>query len=117
MVKGIERGVMKAGREIVADPSVRAAGLSITKVQDAVAEGTGANGLDAYIIAKAPAAGTLRMFVYDALGNEIGRSSINIDLDADASKYQTFALDSQIAVKSVNKVGFTFNATKRQPPA
>ena len=117
MTKGMQRGILKAGREIVTDPSLHTAGLSITTVQDAATEGAATHGLDAYVIAKVPAAGTLRMFVYDALGNEIGRSSVNIDFEADASKYQTFALDSQVTLKSVNKVGFAFNASKKQPPA
>jgi len=117
MTKGMERGLLKSGREIVTDPSVRAAGISVTTVQDADAEKAAVHGLDAYIIAKAPAAGTLRMFVYDALGNEIGRSSVSIELDAEAAKYQTFALDSQVDLKSVNKVSFAFNASKKPPSA
>lgn len=115
--KGVTRGALKSGREIETDRSLHAAGLSVTRVQDAtVADGTG-HALDAYVIAKTPTAGTLRMFVYDALGNEMGRTSAKVDLAADTSKYHTFPLDSQVTLSSVHKVSFKFAAGSGQPGA
>ncbi len=115
--KGVERGTLKVGREIVADRSLQAAGLSITRVQDATAEGGTAHALDAYVIAKVPATGTLRMFVYDALGNEIGRANVQLDLGADVSKYHTFPLESQVKLEMVHKVGFAFSGGSGRPAA
>jgi hypothetical protein len=113
---GVERGAMQSGRAIAADSTLKMAGLSITKVQDATAkEGNVPHAFDVYVIATPPAAGTLRMFVYDALGGEIGRSQARVDLATDAAKYHTFALDPQVELSAVRKLSFTFAADGSKP--
>lgn len=113
VIKGLERGVLKSGREIVADKSLQAAGLSITRVQEAAPGDKPTHGFDAYVIASAPAAGTLRMLAFDALGKEIGRASVKVELGADASSYLSFPLAPQVSLGLVSKVAFAFQAADK----
>jgi len=107
VVKGVERGAMKVGRKISADPSLAAAGLTVTKVQDA--SGNDApHGLEAYLVAKSGAEGSLRMFAYDALGREIGRASVPVMLGGDDARYLGLPLDRQVDPHAVASVGFKF---------
>jgi hypothetical protein len=110
VVEGVERGAMKVGRKVSVDPSLAAAGLTVTKVQDSAGMGAEAvHGLQAYVVSKTAIEGTLRMFAYDALSREIGRSSVRAVLARDDAKYVGIPLDKQVALRDIVRVGFTFN--------
>jgi hypothetical protein len=108
VIRGVERGVLKSGRTVVADPTLAAAGLKITKVQDTTAGNDKAHGLDAYVIAESPASGTLRVLVLDAMDKEIGRANVRIVRSADEAKYETVPFDPQVDLSAVRKVAFVF---------
>ena len=107
VVKGAERGAMSVGRKLSLDPSLAAAGLTVTKVQDPMG-GEALHGLEAYLVSKTRAEGSLRMFAYDALGREIGRSSVPVLLSGDDAKYIGLPLDKQVEVDGVTAVAFKF---------
>jgi hypothetical protein len=65
--------------------------------------------LQAYVVSKTAIEGTLRMFAYDALSREIGRSSVRAVLARDDAKYVGIPLDKQVALRDIVRVGFTFN--------
>jgi hypothetical protein len=109
VIRGMERGVMKSGRSIVLDPALVAAGLKVTKVQDAaVDESDKPHGLDAYVVSASAVSGTLRVLMFDAMDNEIGRASVKIDRNADEAKYETLPLDPQVDQSAIRKVAFVF---------
>lgn len=109
VVGGVERGAIKAGRKISVDPSIAAAGLTVTKVQDPASAGDDAShGLQTYVVAKTAVDGTLRMIAYDALAREIGRSSVPLSLAGDEAKYIGLPLDKQVELRSVATVAFRF---------
>jgi hypothetical protein len=109
VVEGVERGATKVGRKVSVDPSLAAAGLTVTMVQDSAAAGAdAAHSLQAYVVAKTAVTGNLRMFAYDVLSREIGRSSVPVVLSSDDAKYIGLPLDKQVALRAVARVGFTF---------
>jgi hypothetical protein len=109
--KGIEKGVAQSGRAISMDASVDSAGLKITTVQDAKPGDDGKiSGLEVYIVANTDARGKLRVLLFDVLGKEIGRTSVEVHRAADEGKYQTVALDPQVNLAAISKVAFTFKA-------
>lgn len=109
LAKGMERGWMKSGRSIVVDPTLAAAGLTVTKIQDADAGGAReAHGLSAYVVSTLPVKGTLRVLVFDAMNQEIGRTSVQLDRGADEAKYEILALDAEIKQFEIRKVAFAF---------
>lgn len=109
MVQGVERGAMKSGRKVSVDPSLAAAGLTVTKVQDSTgAAADTVHGLQTYVVAKSAVGGTLRMLAYDVLSQEIGRASVQIVLSGDEAKYVGLPLDKQVELRDVAKVAFTF---------
>lgn len=109
VVHGIEKGVMKSGRLIVADPTLQAAGLQVSTIQDSAGQKDGHN-LDAYVIGNASASGILAVRAFDVLGREIGRTSLHIERGVDEAKYETVAFDTQVKLSLIRKVGFTFKA-------
>jgi len=109
VVKGVERGALKVGRKLDIDPSLAKAGLAVSRVQDGTEAGDGAeHGLLAYVIASARAQGSLRMFAYDALGREIGRSSVPVAYGGDDAGYVALSLDKNVALGDVVAVGFKY---------
>jgi len=109
VVKGVERGALKVGRKLDIDPSLARAGLAVSRVQDGTEAGNGAaHGLLAYVIASTRAEGSLRMFAYDALGREIGRSSVPVAYGGDDASYVALALDKNVALGDVVAVGFKY---------
>jgi len=107
VVKGVERGAMTVGRKLSLDSSLAAAGLTVTKVQDASGSTT-PHGLEAYLVASNGAEGNLRMIAYDALGREIGRSSVPVLLTGDDARYVALKLDRQVDLHGVTAVTFKF---------
>jgi hypothetical protein len=109
VVEGAERGAMRVGRKVSVAPTLAAAGLTVTKVQDSADTGADSlHGLQAYVVAKAAVAGTLRMFAYDVLSREIGRSSVPLTLASDDARYVGLPLDRQVKLRGIVRVEFTF---------
>lgn len=107
--KGLEKGFVKAGKKIVSDPSIESAGLQITRIQESLhGENGKMHGLDAYILSKAPAKGKLKVIVYDIQEKEIGRTSIEVDSQADEGKYYSIALDKKIDLNAISSVAFDY---------
>lgn len=106
LFQGVEKGFMKSGRAIVADPSLASAGLTVTKIQDGTRGDTPS--LDAYVVATTAASGTLRALVFDATGQEIGRSTVRIERGADEAKYESVPFDAQVPLSQIRKVAFSF---------
>jgi hypothetical protein len=110
VLNGVKRGVLKSGRTITLDPSVTTAGIKITKVQDAGRKaGEQVHALEAYVVADAAVAGTLRVTMFDAMDSEIGRISTRLIRASEEGKYEKLALSSQIDMSSISKVVFVFN--------
>lgn len=108
VVKGVERGALKVGRKLNVDASLAKAGLSVTRVQDAATSGDDKHGVLAYVVASAKVHGNLRMLAYDALGHEIGRSSVPVSFGGDDAAYVGLSLDQHVALGDVVAVGFSF---------
>lgn len=111
---GAAKGIAKSGREIVSDPSLRAAGLSISNVQDAQAGAEGkTHSLDVYVMATAAAKGKLRAYAYDVSGKEIGRASAELSRDADDAKYVLVPFDDQVHLEAIKKLTFQFKSEEK----
>ncbi len=108
VMKGMEKGVNKSGRAIVADPSVDKASLKITTVNDAPVTAKHKHGIDVYVLAEAPANGKLRVLAYDVMDKEIGRASVQLAREADEAKYQHIELDEQVNLSAISKLVFDF---------
>jgi hypothetical protein len=109
MVEGVERGAMKTGRKVSVDPSLAVAGLTVTKVQDSTDTGADAgHSMQTYVVATTAVDGSLRMFAYDALSREIGRTSVPVKLASDEARYVGLPLDKQVELHGIAKVAFTF---------
>ena len=108
VVKGIQRGVLKSGRNLALDPAVGKAGLQISQVTDANAQAATAHALEAYVIANNTAAGKLQLFAYDALDREIGRATAPLAMAAGEAKYVPFPLDEQVNLSSISRVRFAY---------
>ena len=108
VVKGIERGVLKSGRNVALDPAVSKAGLEINQVTDANAQAATGHALEAYVIANNTAAGKLQLFAYDALDREIGRASTPLAMAAGESKYVSFPIDAQVSLGSISRVRIAY---------
>jgi hypothetical protein len=106
---GPEAGIAKTARTgIEADPSIKLAGLDITKVQPSAVTEKHKNGLDVYVASSAATDGKLRAIVYDPTGQEVGRASVQLTQAADEAGYHHFELPEQIALSNVTKVKFDF---------
>lgn len=117
VVHGIERGVGKSGRKITNDESVTKAGLKITRVQNGTpSEKEPGQSLDLYVVADADARGKLRVTAFDALDNEIARSSIDITRSADDAKYERFAMDDKVKLDAITKLVVTFKPAAAPAP-
>ena len=103
VIRGVERGVMKSDRAIVADPTLAAAGLRVTSIQ-----GDAEHGLEAYVISDSDANGTLRVLAYDVMGREIGRASLRIKRGADEARCEGLPFDGAVRLGDVRKVAFVF---------
>lgn len=109
VVRGVERGPMRSGRGIVVDPTLATAGLDVTTVNDLVGDRAGVPlGLSAYVVSSAAAKGVLHVQMFDALNNEIGRTSVHIDRAADDAKYEALLLDPLVKRSSIRKIAFAF---------
>jgi hypothetical protein len=108
VVKGIERGVLKSGRNVALDPAVGQAGLQINQVGDAKAQSETGHALEAYVIANNTAAGKLQLYAYDALDREIGRSTATLAMAAGEAKYVSFPIDQQVDLNAISRVRLAY---------
>jgi len=109
VVRGVERGPMRSRRGIVVDPTLANAGLDVTTVNDLVADRGGVPlGLSAYVVSSASAKGVLHAQMFDAMNNEIGRTSVRIDRAADEAKYEALLLDPLVKRSDIRKIAFVF---------
>ena len=100
---------MRSGRAIVVDPTLAGAGLNVTTVNDIQGDPGGVPlGLSAYVVSLASASGTLRAQMFDAMNNEIGRTSVRIDRRADEAKYEALILDPEVRRGDIRKIAFVF---------
>lgn len=130
VVKGIERGVEKSGRVAMVSEVARQAGLQVTKVQLAsaapgtqteAASGTGADpvpahGLDAYVLTSQDVKGFLKVKVFNALDQEIGRVKLPLAQGAEEGHYVRIPLDPQVDLHAISKVEVDFIAQGNDKP-
>lgn len=131
VVKGIERGVEKSGRAAVVSDAAKQAGLQVTKVQLANAQQSaasepasgqasdqGANhGLDVYVLTSQDVKGALKVKVFNALDQEIGRVKLPLTQAADEGHYIRIPLDAQVDLQAISKVEVDFAAQGADKPA
>lgn len=109
VVRGVEGSMMRSGRAIVVDPTLAKAGLNVMTVNDLVADRGGVPlGLSVYVVSSASARGVLHAQMFDAMNNEIGRTSVRIDRAADDAKYEALLLDPLVNRSSIRKIAFVF---------
>ncbi|MFP5391566.1 MAG: hypothetical protein ACLGI6_08485 [Gammaproteobacteria bacterium] len=109
VLRGAEKGIEKNGRQIAADASLAAAGLSVPTVNIAGVGEKGKNhGFDVYVLADKPAKGTLRAIAYNVAGKEMGRAKVDIQRDADDAKYTLMQFEEQVELSNVHKLAFQF---------
>lgn len=113
---GAEKGIANSGRIIVPDASLGTAGLSVTTVQDAGGgdDAKSPHGLNAYVVGATAARGTMRVVVYNVVGNEIGRARIYLTRDADEAGYVFFPLDRLVRKQDIDKLVFRFEPDTQQ---
>ena len=111
---GPARGTAKSGREIVLEPTMHTAGLSVSAVQEPPADAEAPrNALNAYVIATAAARGQLRAHAYDASGKEIGRASVYLSRQADEARYVLVPFDEQVHLEQIKKITFQFKSEEK----
>ena len=111
---GAARGLAKSGREIVLEPSMHAAGLTVSTVQETPAEAEAPkNTLNAYVIATAAARGQLRAHAYDVSGKEIGRASVYLSREAGEARYLLVPFDEQMHLEHIRKITFQFKSEEK----
>lgn len=109
--KGLEKGFVQSGKKIVIDPSIESAGLQITRIQESShGEDGKTHGLDAYILSKTPTKGKLRVIVYDIQEKEIGRTSIEVNRQAEEGNYHSIPLDKKIHLNAISSVAFDYKS-------
>ena len=130
VLKGVERGFERSGRSVVLSDGARQAGLQATKVQlvdgSSAAEAaepagsqagsqkatqtaaqTGSartHAIDVYVLTDKDASGTLKVKVFNALDQEIGRARQAFKQGADEGRYVRIALDPQVDLQAINRV-------------
>lgn len=122
VLKGVERGFEKSGRTVALGEAARQAGLQATKVQlaDASAAGDGAasmasqadsarsQGIEVYVLSERDLSGSLKVKVFNALDQEIGRTRLAFKQGADEGRYVRIPLDSQIDLQAISRVDIDF---------
>lgn len=122
VLKGVERGFEKSGRSVVVSEGARQAGLQATKVQlvdgSAVVEAepagsssTGsasAHAIEVYVLTDKDASGALKVKVFSALDQEIGRTRQAFKQGADEGRYVRIGLDPQLDLQAISRVELDF---------
>jgi hypothetical protein len=112
---GVERGIERSGRSLELQPTMAAAQLHVSRVQAATPPAAGASspaphGLEAYLVAKAPAQGTLRVYALDVMGQELGRTKVPLDLASNDAKYQLLPFEPNVKLDEIKSLRFDFEA-------
>ena len=89
---GYEKAVSAYDVRIARDLQNKGVAVSVAKH----AEGIATNTLSLYIINKQPVTGTLRIKLFSAATQEIGRATAAVSLPADDARYVPFGLDKEI---------------------
>lgn len=89
---GYEKAVTAYDVRIAKDLLSKGVGVSVAKH----AEGSATNTLSLYIINKQPVTGILRIKLFSAATQEIGRATAAVSLPADDARYVPFGLDKEI---------------------
>ena len=89
---GYEKSVTTYDVRVARELQVKGVAVSVAKH----AEGNATNTLSLYIINKQPVAGTLRIRLFTAATQEIGRATAGVTLQADDARYVPFGLNKEI---------------------
>ena len=89
---GYEKAVSAYDVRIARDLLNKGVAVSVAKRTEGVATNT----LSLYIINRQPVAGTLRIKLFSAATQEIGRATAAVSLPADDARYVPFGLDMEI---------------------
>lgn len=117
VLKGVERGFEKSGRSVVVGEGARQAGLQATKVQlvdgSAAVEAepagsSSAHAIEVYVLTDKDASGALKVKVFSALDQEIGRSRQAFKQGADEGRYVRIALDPRLDLQAISRVELDF---------
>lgn len=124
VINGITRGVEKSGRTAILTSNAQQAGLQVTKVQlpdlslasSSTSSGThtapaDSNAINIYVLTSKQTTGTLKIKVFNTLGQEIGRSKIALAQGEDEAHYLTIPLDSHVDLEAISKVEVDFAPT------
>lgn len=112
--KGIEKGIEKSGTKLVVDESLTKAGLTVTTVQNAIADQKHkAHGMEMYVASELEARGKLRVLAYDSLDREIARVSVDLVRAADEAKYLRVPMEPQLSLASISKVALSFKPAEQ----
>lgn len=95
--EGIDR---KMAVELDVDPALAERGLEITLGKD---RGLGSNMAAVYVIADRPFEGKLMAKAMDAQDREIGRSLVDVVLEADGAQYVNFSFNQEMDSSLVRK--------------
>ena len=105
--QGMEKGFNNAfDWKLTNGPAMTAAGLAVSRVQQASASTDAGNKVDAYLTAARDAEAVLTMVAYDARKREMARTRIKLKIGAGEGRYETFVLDERTPVKSIREVSF-----------
>jgi len=96
VVKGANSGFDKSftGAEISID-SISAELLQVGRTQKSYANTEGVKKVSVYLIAKQNFAGTVKLKAFDDSGLEIGRSTMDIEIEYDDAKFFDFVFDDR----------------------
>lgn len=78
-------------------------GLQTTVAKGSGLDGRGEKSISVYFIAGQPVKTWLLTKALNAEGQEVGRSTVELELDADEAKYVTFAFDAEMDSQRVGK--------------
>ena len=113
--KGIGKGIdnqLKLSIEL--DERVSSLGLRTTVAKESGFDDEGNKTIAVYFIASRAVDTPLLAKAFNADGDEIGRSAINLELSADDAKYVTFAFDSEMDTQLVDK--YVVEVGRSAPP-
>jgi hypothetical protein len=105
--EGASRGIDKTfSNEIVISEELKRAGLKTGKISIGNTDSTTDNVIVAYLIFDQPIDRTVSAKVYDAQGNEYGRSSALVKGQKNEARYIDFVFDKRTKIGSKGKIVF-----------
>jgi len=112
VLAGAEKGIEKSSTKIALTPSIAESGLEVTSIQYASHQADSPPVLEAYVIANEPVDGKMKVFLFNVLDKEIGRTSVALKQDADDATYLSIPLDKKVHTGNIAKVQFAFKPTE-----